>query len=208
MKIFRSFRFLIFVGLAFSGLNLVACSGLSGLLPASLPKMATFEGETFTVEYPEEWNYTSDSLLGMEIVLFSTQPLSSVDVFETDPNTLVKEGVPLVMIITMPKELAGDLVDDPQALYDEVVGDDEENVTVLEQGETTIGGAQGYQLVLKGYDEDLDRDIGGYIVVGQREDDGQVVLFMAITSRDNVDQDLRIFEHMHKTFTLKTSTSE
>ncbi len=199
MRRYLNLRVLIVASLALF-LLLAACSGFPGL--GSLPKMATYQGETFTVEYPEEWQHTSDSMFGIEFALFSTQSLTDVDVLGMDINALLKDGMPLVIIMTAPKELAGDLnADDPEAFYEELMANsNEEDVTILKKGETTIGGAQGYQLVLKGYNKDLDRDVGGYVLAAQREDDGQVVLFIGITSRDNIDQDLRIFEHMHKTF--------
>jgi len=170
----------------------------AGITGAPVPTSA-FDGSTFTIEYPDAWEESSIDMLGLTLAIFTTQQLGVDDLQNLDFDNLVSED-PLALVMVVPEEMAGDMgVDDLDSTIDEF--DDtipEEDAEILEQGITTIGGAEGRIVVAKGMDPDLG-ELGIHLVVA-RKDDGTVVVLMGVTPGPDLDQNLAIFEYMHQSF--------
>jgi hypothetical protein len=160
---------------------------------------SVFDGSNFTIEYPEAWEESSIEMLGLTLAIFSTQQLSVDELQNLDFDELVSED-PLALVMVVPEEMAGDMgVDDLDATLDEL--DDAipvEDAEIIEQGVTTIGGADGRIVVATGTDPDLG-ELGIHLVVA-RTDDGTVIVLMGITPGTDRDQNLAIFDHMHASF--------
>jgi len=172
-----------------------------GAAGAPVPTSA-FDGSTFTIEYPDAWEESSIDMLGLTLAIFTTQQLGVDDLQNLDFDNLVSED-PLALVMVVPEEMAGDMgVDDLDTTLDEF--DDtipQEDAEILEQGVTTIGGAEGRMVVAKGTDPDLG-ELGIHLVVA-RKDDGTVVVLMGVTSGPDLEQNLAIFDYMHQSFRFK-----
>ncbi len=171
----------------------------SGAAPVS---MALFEGSSFTVEYPQDWKESSIDMLGLTMAFFANQELSLEDMQDLDFEGMASED-PIVVIMVVPEEMAADMgFEDIDAAIDEfddtIPTDDAE---IIEQGDTTIGGAPGRIVVAKGTQTDLG-EVGMHLVAARTED-GTVVVFMGVSPAENLDQNLEIFKDMHESLQLK-----
>jgi serine protease Do len=165
---------------------------------ASVP-MALFEGSAFSVEYPQAWKESNIDMLGLTMVIFANQELTMDDMQDLDFDKMVSED-PFVLVMVVPEEMAGDMgFEDIDSALDEF--DDTfstEDVEIIEQGDTTIGGVPARYVVAKSNDPDLGT-IGMRLIAAEK-DDGTVVVFMGATPVEEIDQNLRIFEYMHQSF--------
>jgi hypothetical protein len=107
---------------------------------------------------------------------------------------------PIVIIMVVPEEMAADMgfedIDSTIDEFDDTIPADD--VEIIEQGDTTIGGAPGRVVVARGTDPDLG-EVGMYLVAA-RTDDGTMVVFIGATPADNLQQNLDIFGQMHRSF--------
>jgi serine protease Do len=179
-----------------------------GELPAGEPAgavseapidMQMFEGSTFTLEYPTTWQESSIDMAGLTMVILGMEQLSLADMQDLDFENMVSTD-PIAVVMVVPEDLASGMgVDDMDAAiseFDDVIPD--EDAEIIEQGETTIGGAPGRIVVARGIDPDLG-EIGIYLAVAKL-DDGTVVVLMGVTPGPEVYDNLAIFDHMHRSF--------
>jgi hypothetical protein len=163
---------------------------------------ASFEGSAFSIDYPSEWETSSIDMLGLTLAIFTTRELGIAEIENLDFENMISED-PLALVMVVPAEMASDLgVDDFDSAIDEF--DDvlpEGEAEILEQGDTTIGGAAGRIVVEKGIDPDLG-ELGLYLVVAGT-DDGRVVVLMGATPGQEIDKYLDAFEYMHQSFAFK-----
>jgi hypothetical protein len=163
---------------------------------------SVFEGSSFSVEYPDAWEESSIDMLGLTMAIFTTQKLSVDDLQNLDFDNLVSAD-PLALVMVVPEDMASDMgVDDLDTTIDEFDNAiPEEGAEIIEQGITTIGGAEGRIVVAKGTDPDLG-EVGIHLVVA-RTDDGTVVVLMGVTPGTDREQNLAIFDYMHDSFRFK-----
>jgi hypothetical protein len=192
--IVKTHKLLIF-GMLFA-LFLAACGG--GGDGGAPVKMTEYEGDTLSVEYPEAWKDSSMEMFGMTIAIFSPiemgqEALTAMD----DPFALLGDD-PLTMIIALPEELAGQF--GLEDLEDQIPED--EDVSIVRQGDVTISGASGKEVVAKGRVAELgDKMMGIHVAV--LEKDGAVVMFVGMTPEKDLDKNLEIFDYMIKNMELK-----
>jgi serine protease Do len=185
------------VGVLPSGESIPPTSGGGAAGP-----MALFDGSAFTIEYPQAWQESNVDLLGMGMVIFSNRALSLEEMQALDFEGMVAED-PLAMVLVVPEDMAADMgfedMDTVIDEFDDTVTTDE--VEIIEQGDTTIGGVPGRIVVAKGTDPDLGA-IGMHLVAAET-DDGTVIVFLGATPAEDLDSNLAIFEAMHASFQLK-----
>jgi hypothetical protein len=164
--------------------------------------MASFEGTSFTVDYPSEWQESAVDMLGLTMVFLTTQELGMEEMQSLDFNALVAQD-PVVLIMVVPQEMATDMgVSDIDAAFDELGGGmTEEDAEIIEQGDTTIGGVPGQLVVARGTDPEVGEM--GIRMVMATMDDGTVIVFMGATPAEDLEANLEIFEYMQETFTFK-----
>jgi len=163
--------------------------------------MQTFEGSTFTIEYPEEWQQNSMDFFGMTIAFFSTRQLSMEDLQALDFETVAAED-PIAVVMLVPAEMSSDMgFEDIDQALDEVVSGQDENVEIIKQEDTSLGDAKGKLVIAKGDIPDVG-SVGLHLAIAKR-DDNSVVVLMGISPEKSRDQNLKIFEYMHKSFKFK-----
>jgi hypothetical protein len=161
--------------------------------------MVRHEGSIFSVDYPQSWEESSIDMLGMAMTIFANKELSMDEIEDLDFEGMVAED-PVVIIMVVPEDMATEMgFDDIDSAIDEfddtIPADD---VEIIEQGDTTIGGAPGRLVIARGTDPDMG-DVGMHLVAAKTED-GTVVVFMGATPADKLQQNLEIFEQMHRSF--------
>jgi serine protease Do len=168
------------------------------------PSVSTseYDGAAFSIEYPSAWKESSIEMMGLAMSIFGPQELSIEDMQNMDFDNMVSED-PVAFVMVVPQDMAGDFgFDDIDAAMDEFdTAIPQEDAEVLQQGDTTIGGAPGRIAVAKGTDPDLGV-IGIYLITAST-DDGTVIVFMGATPEENLDENLAIFQYMHQTFTFQ-----
>ncbi|RMF35828.1 MAG: hypothetical protein D6759_04330 [Chloroflexi bacterium] len=163
--------------------------------------MQTFEGSTFTIEYPKEWQQNSMDFFGMTMAFFSTRQLSMEDLQGMDFQTMAAED-PIAIVMLVPAEMTSDMgFEDIDQALDEVVSAQDENVEIVKQEDTSLGGAKGKLVIAKGDIPDVG-SVGLHLAIAKR-DDNSVVVLMGISPEKSRDQNLKIFEYMHKSFKFK-----
>jgi hypothetical protein len=180
-----------------SALALAACGGGGGDGPPV--EMQSFGGSSFELSYPKDWKESKIDMFGLSMVILGRQEFNMANLEGLNFDSLAAKD-PLVLIMSVPKEMAGDMgfedIDSALDEFDGAIG--QGDVEVLEQGDTTLGDAKGKLIVAKGTDPDMG-DVGMRLVAAQRSDGGAVV-FMGVTPAENRDQNLAIFEYMHNSF--------
>jgi hypothetical protein len=107
------------------------------------------------------------------------------------------------MLLVVPQEMAAQMeiedIDSAMDQFDDTIPG--EDVEIIEQGETTIGGVPGKIVVIKG----IHPDIGelGMRMVAAKTDDGTMVILIGATPPQDLDLNLEIFAHMQRTFQFK-----
>lgn len=189
------------VALIVAAVLLSACGGGgAGKPPVAMQK---YETSTFTMEYPSAWQNSSMDLMGLSMVLFSTQELKPEDLGGLDFESLARTE-PVVVVMYVPASLASSMgMADIESAMSEAQGEiaSEPDVKILKQGDTTIGGAKGKILAATGTDPDIGK-MGAHIVMAKR-DDGTVVVLMGATPDKNLDTNMKIFEYMQTVFKFK-----
>jgi hypothetical protein len=168
----------------------------SGDVPST---MARYEGASFTVDYPQSWKESSIDMLGLAMTIFANEELGMDEIQDLDFEGMISDD-PIVIIMVVPEEMAADMgfedIDSTIDEFDDTIPADD--VEIIEQGDTTIGGAPGRVVVARGTDPDLG-EVGMYLVAA-RTDDGTMVIFIGATPADNLQQNLDIFGQMHRSF--------
>lgn len=188
----------LFVGLLLV-LILAACGGGDDKAPV---KMSTYKGDAVSIEYPKGWKDSSMEMLGMTIGIFSPKELGQeVMAGLEDPFALLGDD-PLVLFLFVPQEMAADMGIDVDDMMLGAVPE-EEDVTIIRQGDITISGAKGKEIVGKGSLEELGgKTIGLHVAVAVK-DDGSAIMFVGMTPEKDLDKNLDIFKYMIESVDLK-----
>jgi serine protease Do len=164
--------------------------------------MARYEGTSFTVDYPQSWKESSIDMLGLAMTIFANEELGMDEIQDLDFEGMIADD-PIVIIMVVPEEMAADMgfedIDSTIDEFDDTIPADD--VEIIEQGDTTIGGAPGRLVVARGTDPDLG-EVGMHLVAA-KTDDATVIVFMGATPAHNLQQNLEIFEQMHRSFQFK-----
>lgn len=181
------------------GLILAGCGGGGDGDNGPPVEMQKFEGNSFTVEYPQDWKDSSIDMFGLTIVIFGFEELGMSDLQSLDFEDMVSSD-PIALIMSVPAELAGEMgfedIDTALNEFDDAIP--EGDAEIVERGDTTIGGAKGKIVVAKGNVPDVG-EVGVHLVAA-KGDDGAVVIFMGITPEADRDQNLEIFQYMQDSF--------
>jgi len=174
------------------GFLLVACGGDGDDGPPVA--MEKHEASSFTIERPKDWKMDSLDMFGVTILVASTKELEAESFMEADnPGEFFQEA-PGVFIMSVPLEMAegdtGFSADELKSLPEE-----EPDIEVVRQGDVTVGGAKGYELVAKGSIEDLSTGKMGVHIATLESDAGQMV-FMGLSPEKDMDKNLDIFKYM------------
>ena len=175
------------------GSLLVACGGGDGDggPPVAMEK---HEADSFTIERPKDWSADSMDMFGVTVLVASSKELEAESFLETDnPGEFFQEA-PGVFVMFFPPEMAegdtGFSADELKSLPEE-----EPDIEVVRQGDVTIGGAKGYELVAKGSIEDLSTGKMGVHVAALEGDTGQMI-FLGLSPEKDIDKNLDIFKYM------------
>ncbi len=170
--------------------------------PVAPVAMTLFEGSSFSVEYPEQWQDSVIDALGLTIAIFTTQQFDMADLEGLDFNALVAED-PVVIVMVVPPEMVGDMglgdIDSALSQFDELVPEDD--ARVIRQGDAPLGGAPGKIVVATGDDPDIG-EMGIHLALAEL-DDGTVILFMGATPTQDLELNLAIFDYMNHSFQLE-----
>jgi len=170
--------------------------------PVAPVAMTQFEGSTFGVEYPEQWQDSVIDALGLTIAIFTTQQFDMADLEGLDFNALVAED-PVVIVMVVPSEMVDDMgfadIDSALNQFDELVPEDE--AQVIQQGDTLLGGVPAKIVVATGDDPDIG-EMGIHLALAEL-DDGTVILFMGATPTQDLELNLAIFDYMQHSFQLE-----
>ncbi len=178
---------------------LTACGGGGGAPPVPMEK---YEGSTFSIDYPKAWENNSLDMFGLTMAIFSTRQLGMEDLGSLDFESMVTTD-PMAILMVVPSDMTADMgMDDlDQAMEEIVPAEEEEDVDIVKQGDTTIGGAKGKLLIAKGDIPDVGK-AGIHVAIAKR-DDGSVVILMGVTPEADLDTNLKIFEAMQSSFAFK-----
>jgi tRNA A-37 threonylcarbamoyl transferase component Bud32 len=170
--------------------------------PVAPVAMDLFEGSSFAIEYPEQWEESVIDALGLVMAIFTTHQLDMTALETLDFEELVAQD-PVVIIMVVPPDMVGDMgfedIDSVLYEFDELVPEDE--AQVIQQGDTTLGGAPARIIVARGDDPDIG-EMGLHMALAEL-DDGTVILFIGATPPPDLDLNLDIFAYMHYSFRLE-----
>ena len=163
--------------------------------------MSKYEGDTVSIEYPKAWKDSSMDMFGMTIGIYSPiemgqEALTALD----DPFQLLGDD-PLAMFLVFPAEMAGDLNIDE--FDDEIVPEGDEDVEIVKQGDITIDGAKGYELVGKGKFETMGSGAELGVHVAVMEGESATLAFMGFSPKKDMDKNLDIFDYMVESIKFK-----
>jgi hypothetical protein len=184
------------------GLLLTACGGDQGGAPVAMEK---HEAQGFTVERPKDWNVDSAESFGIAVLGVASKEFEAESFF-AGGNWAMALDAAFVWIAAVPQEEADasppstmssddlsqfvfsvdDLKDYPKWMPD---------AEIVKEGDITIGGVKGYQLVAKGEIFPLGgQKMGAHWTVLER--DAGPLLFMGFSSDRDMDKNLNIFKYM------------
>ncbi len=180
-------------------LTLTACGGGSDDAPVS---MDAYESDAVEVKYPKDWKDSSLEMFGMTIGIFSPLELGQ-EALEGlgDPFALMEED-PLVMLLVVPQDIAADMDLNIEEMMEDTVPEDD-SVNLIREGDITISGADGREIVAKGAMDELGGETVGMHVAVALTDDGTAIMFVGMTPENNLDQNMDIFDYMVKSIDLK-----
>jgi hypothetical protein len=177
---------------------LAACGG--GGKDAPVP-METYEGDTFSINYPKAWETNSMEMFGLSMAIFSTRELGVEDLGGLDFEGMVSED-PVAILMVVPSDMTAEMgMDDLDEAIEDIGPDDDEDVEIIRQGDTTIGGAKGKLIIAKGDIPDVGK-AGIHMAIAKR-DDGSVVILMGATPDKDLDTNMKVFEAMQNSFAFK-----
>ncbi len=195
----KRFWFLISVSVVL-GLLLAACGGGGGGAPVDMEKHDT---DAFTMERPKDWNVDSLEMFGITILIASSKDIKAEAFMgDADPAEMFSDA-PGVLIMAVPQEMAqegGDFGFSVDEIKD--LPNDEPDVEIVRQGDVTISGAKGYELVIKGEIEDFGNvKMGAHLAV--LEHDSGPMAFIGFSPDKDMDKNLDIFKYMFESIKFK-----
>jgi len=191
--------FIIGLMLALS-LLVAACGGGGSKAPVDMEKEET---SAFDIERPKDWNTNSMDLFGVTILIASPVDISAETVFASGDFTEAFQDTPGVIIMSVPQEMAGEGGDLGFSVEEiKSIPTEEEDVEIVRQGDVTIDGVKGYELVGKGEIEDLGSGKMGIHMAVLERDSGPLA-FIAFTPEEDMDKNLDIFKYMFESMKFK-----
>lgn len=184
-----------------AGLLLSACGGDGkGGPPVDMEKEET---SAFSIERPKDWATNSMDFFGLTILVVSSADIKAEAVFEGGDFAESFKDTPGVIIMTVPQEMAeegGDFGFSADEIKN--ITDEEEDVEVVRQGDVTVDGVKGYELVGKGEVEELGSGkMGIHIAVLERE--AGPLAFIGFSPESGADKNLDIFKYMFESIKFK-----
>jgi hypothetical protein len=186
------------------GLLLAACGGGEGGAPVAMEK---HEAQGFTVERPKDWNVDSMEGFGITVLGVASKEFEAKSYFVDFQGYFMALDAAVVWIVDVPREKAGA---QPSALYNPVFSADDikefadslPEAEIVKQGDITVDGVKGYQLVAKGAFLRLGgQKAGAHWTVLER--DAGPLLFIGFSSDKDMDKNLDIFKYMLGSIKLK-----
>jgi hypothetical protein len=190
-----------FIGLivVFS-LLVVACGGGGDKPPVD---METEETSGFTIESPKAWTTNSMDFFGVTILVVSSADISAESVFEDGDFTDVFGETPGVLIMSVPQEMAaegGDFGFSAEEIKN--IPTEEEDVEIIRQGDVTVNGIKGYELVGKGSISEFGSgNMGIHLAVLER--DAGPLAFIGFSPETDMDKNMDIFKYMFESIEFK-----
>jgi len=181
-------------------LLVAACGGGGNKAPVD---METEETSAFDIERPKDWNTNSMDFFGVTILIASPADIAAETVFESGDFTEAFQDTPGVIIMSVPQEMAeegGDFGFSVEEIKN--IPTEEEDVEVIRQGDVTIDGIKGYELVGKGEIDDLGSGKMG-VHLGVLERDSGPLAFIAFSPEGDMDKNLDIFKYMFESMKFK-----
>lgn len=170
--------------------------------PVVLPAMDKYAGTGFALEYPTGWYKNEVQTNGMTLAFFASSELDAYAMQSMDVQTMVADGRPVAVLMLIPANVAKDIgLDNLEATFSKLAPAEEGKAKILQQGETTMGGAAGKVFSAKGEQSGVGQM--GVHMVGVKKEDGSVTLLLGYTLARDIDKNLKIFEQMQKSFEFK-----
>jgi hypothetical protein len=181
-------------------LLVAACGGGGSKAPVDMEQEET---SAFDIERPKDWNTNSMDLFGVTVLIASSADIAAETVFESGDFTEAFQDTPGVIIMTVPQAMAeegGDFGFSAEEIKNLPTG--EEDVEIVRQGDVTIDGVKGYELVGKGQIEDFGSgEVGVHLAVLER--DSGPLAFIAFSPAGDMDENLDIFKYMFESIKFK-----
>ena len=193
-------QWFFFSTLLIVGLLMAACGGGGGGAPVDMQKEET---SAYAIERPKEWKTNSMDLFGVTVLVVSSADIKAESVFESGDFAEAFKDNPGVIIMTIPQEMAGEGGDFAFSA-DEIknLPNDEENVEIVRQGDVTIDGVKGYELVGKGEIEEMGSSrMALHIAVLERE--SGPLAFIGFSPEQDADKNLDIYKYMFESIDFK-----
>jgi hypothetical protein len=163
--------------------------------------MRRFDGESGAVDYPQGWQASTVHLLGVEMAIFAPEKLNADDLGRLDFSSIMFKE-PLVVLMIVPENMTAQMgLDDLDTALQQLAPAPEDEIKMVKQGETTIGGIKGQIVSAEG--QITGTGMIGVHAVAARRADGSVVVLMGVTPEQNLDQNMLTFEAMQQSFAFK-----
>jgi hypothetical protein len=154
------------------------------------------EAGILTMERPKAWKTNSMDMFGLTILIASSADISAQSVLEGGDFTQAFQGSPGVLIMAVPQEMAeegGDFGFSADEIKN--LSQEEEDVEIVREGDVTVDGAKGYELIGKGQIEEFGSGkVGVHLAVLER--DAGPMVFIGISPDADLDKNLDIFKYM------------
>lgn len=181
-------------------LFVAACGGGGDKAPVDMEKEET---SAFDLERPKDWKTNSMDFFGVTILIASPADIAAESVFESGDFAEAFQDKPGVIIMSVPQEMAeedGDFGFSVEEIKN--MPTEEEDVEVVRQGDVTVDGVKGYELVGKGEIADLGSGkMGVHLAVLER--DSGPLAFIAFSPESDMDKNLDIFKYMFESIKFK-----
>jgi serine protease Do len=173
--------------------------GVSGTTGTAPVEVTEYNGATYRIEYPSAWQESSIEMMGLSMSIFGPQEVNLLEMEDFD--SLVSQD-PVVLVMAVPEEMTADFgfdgIDSAMDEFNNAIPD--QDAEIIEQGDTTIGGAPGRIVIATGLDPDLG--LVGIHLVTASTDDGTVIVFMGATPEENLEENMAVFRYMQESFTF------
>jgi hypothetical protein len=181
-------------------LLVTACGGGGDKAPVDMEKEET---SVFDIQRPKGWNTNSMDFFGVTILIASKEEVAAETLFDSGDFAEALQDAAGVIILTVPQEMTeegGDFGFSAEEIRN--LPTEEEGVEILRQGDVTIDGVKGYELVGKGQIEDFGSGpVGVHLAVLER--DSGPLAFIAVSPEDDIDKNLDIFKYMFESIKFK-----
>lgn len=163
--------------------------------------METYEASTFVIDHPQDWMVASTDMMGVTIFVTSSKQVEPETFLQTDPAELFSDAPGLVVMQVPPAMAAeGNLNLSPETLKG--IASQEGDFEVLREGEITIDGVTGYEVVAQGKtSESAVQSMGIHMLI--LESETGVLTLTAFSPEQDLEENLAIFDHMAHSIDIK-----